>query len=129
MLSTQFKQCNITTVSEGDYTNSITQKNITFISECPNCKGINFKQQNLMEHYRCGEVFPKEPNINICPKCNRDVGSVGKDYREFSDYFVCNSCNDKFPRPFLRFSCLDCGNFFIEKLAAWKKGRIYKIQK
>ena len=109
--------------------NQCDSTNITYISECPNCKGINFKQQNLIEHYQCGEVFPKEPNNNTCPKCNRDIGTVGTSYREFSDYYVCNSCNDKFPRPLLRFRCLDCNNFFIENLAAWKKGRIFKTQK
>jgi len=109
--------------------NQCGSTNITYISECPNCKGINFNQQNLIEHYNCGEVFPKDPNNNTCPKCNKEIGSVGTNYREFSDYYVCNSCNDKFPRPLLRFNCLKCNNFFIEKLAAWKKGKIYRVQK
>ena len=109
--------------------NQCNSTNITYVAECPNCKGINFKQQNLVEHYRCGEVFPKEPNNNICPKCNRDIGSVGTDYREFTDFYVCNSCNDRFPKPLSRFNCLDCNNFFIDKLANWKKGKKYKVEK
>ncbi len=109
--------------------NHCDSTDITYISECPNCKGINFKQQNLIEHYSCGKVFPKESNNNTCPKCNKEIGSVGTNYREFSDYYVCNSCNDRFPRPLLRFHCLKCNNFFIEKLATWKKGKIYRVQK
>ena len=108
--------------------NQCNSTNITYTAECPNCKGINFKQQNLIEHYYCGEVFPKEPNITTCPKCNKEIGSVGTDYREFSDYYVCNSCNDRFPKPLSRFNCLDCNNFFIEKLAVWKKSKIYRVQ-
>jgi DNA-binding NarL/FixJ family response regulator len=131
MIKKEINKRNI--ILEGDVLeatcNQCSSTNITYISECPNCKGINFRQQNLIEHYNCGEVFPKEADNNICPKCNKNIGSVGTDYREFSDYYVCSSCNDRFPKPLLRFHCLDCGNFFIEKLASWKKGRIYKIQK
>ena len=108
--------------------NQCNSTNITYTAECPNCNGTNFKQQNLIEHYYCGEVFPKEPNSTTCPKCNKEIGSVGTDYREFSDYYVCSSCNDRFPKPLSRFKCLDCNNFFIEKLAVWKKSKIYRVQ-
>ena len=109
--------------------NQCNSTNITYIAECPNCGGINFKQQTLIEHYRCGEVFPKEINNNSCPKCNQDMGTAGTDYREFTDFYVCNSCNDRFPKPTTRFNCLDCNNLFIERLANWKKGRKYKVKR
>lgn len=109
--------------------NQCNSTNITYIAECPNCKGINFKQQNLVEHYRCGEVFPKEANNNTCPKCNQNIGRVGTDYREFIDFYVCNSCNDRFPKPMSRFNCLDCNNSFIEKLVKWKRSNKYKVEK
>ena len=37
------------------------------ISECPKCNGTNFRQQKLVEHYNCCEVFPKEVNNKIYP--------------------------------------------------------------
>ena len=107
--------------------NQCKSTNLTYTRECPNCNGINFKQQTLIEHYACGEVFPKKPQIDTCPKCNKDIGQVGTDYREFNDYYVCNSCNDKFSRLLSKFKCLDCNNFFIENLAVWKKGKVHKV--
>jgi tRNA pseudouridine55 synthase len=55
-------------------------------------------------------------------------GVVGTDYREFTDYYICSSCNDKFPNPLFKLTCLDCGNVFLDKLASWKKNKLYKIQ-
>ena len=109
--------------------NRCNSTNISYTSKCPTCKGINFRQQGLIEHYNCGEVYPKEENYNTCPKCNKQIGSVGTNYREFSEYYVCSSCNDKFPRPLYEFACLECGNIFIKKLASWKKSMNYKIQR
>ena len=109
--------------------NRCNSTNITYTSKCPSCKGINFRQQSLIEHYNCGEVYPKEGNYNTCPKCNKQIGSVGTNYREFSEYYVCSSCNDTFPRPLYEFTCFGCGNMFIEKLASWKKSMNYKIQR
>ena len=109
--------------------NQCNSTNISYTSECPQCKGINFKQQGLIEHYNCGEVYPKEGNHDTCPKCKKQIGAVGKDYREFLEYYTCSSCNDKFSRPLSKFTCFECGNMFIETLAFWKKGNIYKIQK
>jgi DNA-binding NarL/FixJ family response regulator len=109
--------------------NQCNSTNVSYTSECPQCKGINFKQQGLIEHYNCGEVYPKEGNYNTCPKCNKQIGAVGKDYREFLEYYTCSSCNERFSKPLSKFICFECGNLFIEKLASWKKSKMFKIQK
>ena len=108
--------------------NQCSSTNMIYTSECPKCEGINFKQSYLIEHYSCGEVYPKTEHA-VCPKCNKDIGSVGTDYREFAEYYICSSCSDRFPRPKFRFTCLECGNMFDDKLASWKKNKIYKVQK
>ena len=95
---------------------------MTFSSECPNCHGINFDQKKLIQHYRCGKIFPEEEiQNNTCPECRKELGSPGTDYREVSEVHICLSCSDKFPKPLTKFICLDCGNSFIDKLAKWKK--------
>ena len=109
--------------------NQCGSTNITYTSECPQCSGINFQQKDLVEHYDCGEIYPKESNYKTCPKCNKQIGSVGTDYREFSGYHICSSCNERFNRPVFKFSCFDCGNIFIDMLASWKKSKMYKIQR
>ncbi len=109
--------------------NQCSSTNITYTSECPQCHGTNFDQKDLVEHYDCGEIYPKETDYKTCPKCNKEIGSVGTDYREFAGYHICSSCNGRFDRPLFTFSCFDCGNNFIDVLALWKKSKLYKIQK
>ena len=108
--------------------NQCMSTNIIFTSECPQCNGINFKQGYLIEHYSCGEVLTKTVDTT-CPKCNKEVGSAGKDYREFAEYHICMSCNNKFPKPMYKFTCLKCSNIFVDRLVSWKKTKIYNIQK
>lgn len=109
--------------------NQCKSTNITYTSECPQCHGINFEQKDLVEHYDCGEIYPKELDYKTCPKCNKQIGSAGTDYREFAGYHICSSCNERFDRPLFKFSCFDCGNSFIDVLASWKKSKLYKIQR
>ena len=109
--------------------NQCNSTNITYTSECPQCNGINFEQKDLVEHYECGEIYAKGSDYRTCPKCNKQIGSVGTDYREFAGYHICSSCNERFNRPIFKFSCFNCGNTFIDVMASWKKSRLYKIQK
>ena len=109
--------------------NQCSSTNMTYISECPKCNGVNFKQKDLVEHYSCGEIYPKETDYKTCVKCNKQIGSVGTDYREFAGYHICFSCNEQFDRPLFKFACLDCGNIFMDILAQWKKSKLYKIQR
>ena len=109
--------------------NQCRSTNITYTSECPKCSSINFQQKDLVEHYDCGEIYPKESNYKTCPKCNKQIGSAGTGYREFSGFHICSSCDERFDRPMFKFSCFDCGNVFIDMLASWKKSKLYKIQR
>ena len=108
--------------------NQCESSDIVYSIKCPSCKQTNIKQEMLIEHYSCGEVYPKEIGSETCPKCNKDIGSVGKDYRESRDYYVCKSCDDKFPRPFFELICLKCGNNFVENTIKWNKDILYKIK-
>lgn len=107
------KQCNSVRISQ--------------VAKCPQCKAMEFKQQNLVEHYKCGEVYPKPAVLDRCPKCNKDIGRLGKDYGELDNYYVCFTCNDKFPEPEYEFECRNCENKFEKHQAAWIKNMNYKI--
>jgi DNA-binding NarL/FixJ family response regulator len=108
--------------------NQCDSPNIVYSVKCPNCKQINIKQEILIEHYSCGEVYPKEIGSDICPKCNKHIGLVGTEYRESTDYYVCKSCNDKFPKPFFELICLNCGNIFVEGTIQWKNDKLYQVK-
>ena len=109
--------------------NQCGSTNITYLSECPNCRGINFEQKKLIECYSCGKVYPKESETRTCRECNQELGLPGIGYRETPELYICASCNDRFPKPASKFICLDCNHNFTETLAVWKKSKIYKIQK
>ena len=109
--------------------NQCGSTNITYVSECPSCKGISFQQKKLIECYNCGKVYPKESETRMCTECNQELGAPGIGHRETSELYICASCNDRFPKPTSKFICLDCSHSFTETLIVWKKGKIYKIQK
>lgn len=109
------KQCNSVRISQ--------------VAKCPQCKAMEFKQQNLVEHYKCGEVYPKPSELDRCPKCNKKIGNLGKDYGELDNYYVCFTCNDKFPEPEYEFECRNCENKFEKHQATWIKNMNYKIIK
>ena len=83
----------------------------------------------LIEHYRCGKIYPNSNNNKICPECDKEMGKPGTDYREIPESYVCSSCNEKFPEPHSKFTCFDCGNEFLNTLAKREKTKVYKIQK
>jgi len=102
---------------------------ISQVAKCPQCKAMKFKQQNLVEHYKCGEVYPKPSELDKCPKCNKKIGNLGKDYGELDNYYICSACNDKFPEPEYEFECKNCENKFEKHQATWIKNMNYKIIK
>lgn len=102
---------------------------INQVAKCPQCGAIEFRQQNLVEHYKCGEVYPKPSNIDKCPKCNKKMGMLGTDYGELDNFYVCSMCNDKFPEPEYEFECRNCENKFEKHQASWIKSMNYKIIK
>ena len=102
---------------------------INQVAKCPQCQAIEFRQQNLVEHYKCGEVYPKPSELDKCPKCNKKLGNLGKDYGELDNFYVCSTCNDKFPEPEYEFECRNCESKFEKHQVNWIKSMNYKIIK
>lgn len=107
--------------------NQCNSVRINQVAKCPQCEAIEFKQQNLVEHYKCGEVYPKQGELEKCPKCNKKLGNLGTDYGELDNFYVCSMCNDKFPEPEYEFECRSCENKFEKHKANWIKSTNYKI--
>ncbi|MFM8659128.1 MAG: ATP-binding protein [Candidatus Nitrosotenuis sp.] len=64
---------------------------------CPKCKGTNFKQDKIIEHYRCGNVSPAVTYVDDkCPKCHESIKVFGVDYRVQDSMYLCNDCGDVF---------------------------------
>jgi len=107
--------------------NQCNSVRINQMAKCPQCKAIEFRQQNLVEHYKCGEVYPKPVELDKCPKCNKKLGRLGTDYGELDNFYVCTKCNDKFPEPEYEFECRNCENKLEKHQVNWVKSVNYKI--
>ncbi len=101
---------------------------ITQVFHCPACNGSNFKQENLIEHYNCGNVSPEfSYNEDVCPKCRNKIKILGADYKVLKNYYICNDCNEKFPEITTKFFCLKCNNQFNMEDANWATSVGYKV--
>ncbi|HSD04575.1 MAG TPA: response regulator [Nitrosopumilaceae archaeon] len=87
---------------------------------CPSCGNSNFKQGTLIEHYKCGNFSSDDSyKDNICPKCRKEIKVLGVDYKLLKNYYICDSCGNKFPDPTQEYLCLKCNNNFKLEQAKW----------
>ena len=87
---------------------------------CPSCNGTNFKQGKLIEHFKCGNVSLEETyKDNVCPKCHKEIKTIGVDYKTMENHYVCNDCGDKFAELGSDYLCLKCNNKFKLENAKW----------
>ena len=80
---------------------------------CPKCKGTNFKQEKIIEHYSCGNVSSTTTYIDDkCPKCHQEIKVFGVDYRVQENMYTCNDCAEVFAEILLDYLCLRCNDKF-----------------
>ncbi|KAF6242585.1 hypothetical protein C6988_07885 [Nitrosopumilus sp. b1] len=102
------------------------QVRIFQIFHCPACKGSNFKQEKLIDHYSCSNISPANSYVDdICPKCRKKIRILGCDYRLMDNYYVCNDCLEKFPQLSSDFLCLGCNSRFEIEKAKWETSPAY----
>jgi len=90
------------------------------IFHCPSCNSPNFKHGKLIEHFKCGNVTLEESYTNnICPKCHKEIKTIGVDYKVLENYYICTDCGDKFAEPSQEYLCLRCNNKFKLDQAKW----------
>jgi DNA-binding NarL/FixJ family response regulator len=94
---------------------------------CPACNSTNFSQGKLIEHFKCGNVSVEDSyKDNKCPKCNKEIKILGVDYKSLDNYYICNSCRNKFPEPSEDYICIKCNNRFTLEKAKWVSSAGYK---
>jgi DNA-binding response OmpR family regulator/predicted RNA-binding Zn-ribbon protein involved in translation (DUF1610 family) len=83
------------------------------IFHCPKCKGSNFKQDKIIEHYKCGNVSSALSYVDDkCPKCHEIIKVFGVDYRVQDNLYTCNSCGEIFSEILTNYLCLRCNDKF-----------------
>ncbi len=101
---------------------------ITQVFHCPACNGSNFKQENLIEHYNCGNVSSEQSyNDDVCPKCRDKIKILGADYKILKNFYTCNECNEKFQEVATKFLCLKCNSQFKIEDAKWQTSFGYRV--
>jgi len=80
---------------------------------CPKCKGTDFKQEKIIEHYKCGNVSTESSYAeDKCPKCHQTIKVFGVDYRTQDNFYTCNECREIFAEVLTDHLCLKCNERF-----------------
>ncbi|MBI5146311.1 MAG: response regulator [Thaumarchaeota archaeon] len=80
---------------------------------CPKCKGVDFKQEKIIEHYKCGNVSTESSYVDDkCPKCHQIIKVFGVDYRTQDNFYACNECKEIFSEISTDYLCLKCNERF-----------------
>lgn len=80
---------------------------------CPKCKGVDFKQEKIIEHYKCGNVSTESSYVeDKCPKCHQLIKVFGVDYRMQDNFYTCNECKEIFSEISTNYLCLKCNDKF-----------------
>ena len=83
-------------------------------SGCPECRSVNLKRHQVVEHFVCGAVekqedFQSGDGTLVCPKCHKVLNMVGSDYRNLSPMYVCNDCGAMNKDLSQAMKCSSCG--------------------
>lgn len=80
---------------------------------CPKCRGVDFKQEKIIEHYKCGNVSTESSYVDDkCPKCHQVIKVFGVDYRTQDNFYACNECKEIFAEISTDYLCLKCNEKF-----------------
>jgi len=84
---------------------------------CPYCESFDVKKSSLIEHVPCGYIDTKErfqtDDKLVCPRCNKKLTKVDKDYRKAGVWCNCNECGKSFDIPTTSHFCRDCHKDFM----------------
>jgi response regulator of citrate/malate metabolism len=93
---------------------------------CPKCRGVDFKQEKIIEHYKCGNVSTESSYADDkCPKCHQVIKVFGVDYRTQDNFYACNECKDIFSEISTDYLCLKCNERFTLEHAKLLTSRGY----
>jgi diguanylate cyclase (GGDEF)-like protein len=105
--------------------------NLTLVKICPDCKNPDVTMTELIHHFKCAYVGPKQEFQRgmqlICPKCEGVLRHIGVDYEKPSESFVCNVCAVVFSEAEVNCFCLNCQKKFKLPEAILRSVYRYKI--
>ena len=87
---------------------------LMFKEVCPKCNSLDIKAQDIIHHFPCAHVAPKqqfqsEKSDHLeCPKCDKQLRHIGIDYDKPSVVHSCNNCNHSFQQASMVAECHSC---------------------
>lgn len=86
---------------------------LSFKETCEDCGSEDLRVAELVHHFRCGYVGEKEEfeqkDQLVCPKCDRQLRSIGADYDKPSIIYVCRECGHRSQQAVTTTRCFHCG--------------------
>lgn len=105
--------------------------NLNYIQVCPDCKNPDVTMTELIHHFKCAYVGPKQEFQRgmqlICPRCEGALRHIGVDYEKPSESYVCNACAVVFPEAEVNCFCLNCRRQFKSAEAILRSVYRYRI--
>ena len=105
--------------------------NVSVRYRCPYCESFDVKKSSLIEHVPCGYIDTEErfqtDDKLVCPRCNKKLTKVDKDYRKAGIWCTCNECNKNFDIPTTSHFCRDCHKDFRFEDAIYKDAYLYTL--
>lgn len=90
--------------------------NVSVRYRCPYCESFDVQKSSLIEHIQCGYIDTEErfrtDDKLVCPRCNKTLTKVDKDYRKAGVWCNCNECGKSFDIPTTSHFCRDCHKDF-----------------
>jgi len=98
---------------------------------CPYCTSFDVKKSSLIEHIPCGYIDTEErfqtDDKLVCPRCNKKLTKVDKDYRKAGIWCTCNECGKSFDIPTTSHFCRNCHEDFMFEDAIYKDAYSYAL--
>jgi len=105
--------------------------NVSVRYRCPYCESFNIQKSALIEHVPCGYIDTEErfqtDDKLVCPRCNKKLTKVDKDYRKAGVWCNCNECSKSFDIPTTSHFCRNCQKDFMFEDAICKDAHSYKL--
>lgn len=92
---------------------------VNFREVCPHCNSAEISFESVIHHFRCAFVGREEEFRRgvglVCPKCQQNLRSLGKDYEKPTDLHFCRRCDSLFSEPGVHGLCLRCKKRFPQE--------------
>ena len=99
-------------IDRGRRCGACASPHLQFSEVCPACKSADYARVQVIHHFSCGHIdastrFSHGEEL-ICPKCNKTLRQIGRDYERPMECLHCAGCGILSPDPAIQVICRSC---------------------